>query len=229
MDDVDRTDFSDPSMNADLDKVRVATGPHSEIESASLLVDLVNDSAPLPTAAPPPRSARTSRASACGAGVSIPDHGTAHSRSPPLARCAEVPVGATSYLLVSLANLGPKMFNVSAITGVLSSADGKEVQKFAKREYGDSLGPRDQRFVLYGFTPSEETALGAYKLEFKIFYNNREKDQFVDTVFSESKELVRAATGAGRVARPRRRVARVRATAPASPGGSWRVAEWDGS
>ena len=89
--------------------------------------------------------------------------------------------------------MGPKMFNVSAVTGVLSSADGKVVQKFAKKEYGDSLGPKDQRSVLYGFEPSEETSLGSYKLEFKIFYNNREKDQFVDTVFSETKELVHAA------------------------------------
>lgn len=96
-----------------------------------------------------------------------------------------------SYLLVSLANLGPKMFNVSAITGTLSSAGGQVLQQFHKREYGDPLGPREQRSVLYGFTPSEETSPGLYKLDFKIFYNNRDKDQFVDTAFSETAELAR--------------------------------------
>jgi len=146
VDDVDRTDFSDPTLNPDLDKVRLPTGPHSEVESASLLVDLANE--------------------------------------------GKVPVGTKSSLLVALANLGPKMFNVSAITGMLLSTDGKVVQKFAKKEYGDSLGPREQRSVLFGFMPHEETPLGAYKLEFKIFYNNRDKDQFVDTVYSETAELV---------------------------------------
>jgi len=145
VDDVDRTDFSDPSLNADLDKVKQATGPHSEVEAASLLVDLVND---------------------------------------------KVPVGVSSYLLVSLANLGSKMFNVSAVTGTLSGADGKVLQKFAKQQYGDALGPKEQRSVRFGFEPDEETAPGQYKLEFQIFYNNRDKDQFVETVFSETAELV---------------------------------------
>ncbi|KAL3899917.1 MAG: hypothetical protein SGPRY_012560, partial [Prymnesium sp.] len=45
VDDVDRTDFSDPALNADLDKIRLPTGPHSEIEASSLLVDLVDESA----------------------------------------------------------------------------------------------------------------------------------------------------------------------------------------
>jgi len=144
VDDVDRTDFSDPSLNADLDKVKLPTGPHSEIESAALLVDLVDD---------------------------------------------KVPVGVTSYLLASLANMGPKMFNVSSMSGTLS-LDGQLVTKFPAKVYGDPLGPTEQRSVRYGFTPSEETAPGAYALEVKIFYNNREKDQFVDTVFSETVELV---------------------------------------
>lgn len=145
VDDVDRTDFSDPSLDADLDKVKLPTGPHSEVEAASLLVDLVND---------------------------------------------KVPVATTSYLLISLANAGPKMFNVSAVTGSLLSTEGAEVQKFAKKEYGDPLGPREQRSVLFGFHPNEETPLGAYKLEFKVYYNNRDKDQFVDTVYAEAAELV---------------------------------------
>jgi len=145
VDDVDRTDFSDPSLDADLDKVKEAKGPHSEIEAASMLVDLVND---------------------------------------------KVPVGVPSSLLVALANLGPKMFNVSAITGTLSSTEGAELQKFAKKEYGDALGPREQRSVLFAFTPKEETPPGQYKLDFKVFYNNRDKDQFVDVAFSETVELV---------------------------------------
>jgi len=144
-DDVDRTDFSDPSLNPDLDKVRLPTGPHSEVETTSLLVDLINE---------------------------------------------KVPVDTTSYLLVALSNLGPKMFNVSAASGTLSSEDGKVLQQFAKQQYGDPLGPREQRSVLFGFTPSEETSPGTYKLEFKIFYNNRDNDQFVDTVFNETVELV---------------------------------------
>lgn len=98
----------------------------------------------------------------------------------------------TSYLLVALSNLGPKMFNVSAASGTLSSEDGKVLQQFAKQQYGDPLGPREQRSVLFGFTPSEETSPGTYKLEFKIFYNNRDNDQFVDTVFNETVELVRS-------------------------------------
>jgi len=136
VDDVDRTDFSDPALDSDADKVREASGPHSEVEVASLLIDLAED--------------------------------------------GKVPVGVGSYVLVALANSGAKMFNVSAMSATLSSAEGKVVQKFAKHEYGDSMGPREQRSVRFEFTPSEETPLGQYTLDWKVFYNDKNKDQFVD-------------------------------------------------
>jgi len=146
IDDVDRTDFSDPALQED-PVARGPMGPHSEVEPASLLPDLVN---------------------------------------------GKVPIGVPSFLLCSLANLGGKMFNVSAFSGVLLDASGKEVQKLTKRQYGEPLGPREQRSFRFGFTPKEETPPGQYKLVFSVFYNNRDKDQFNDTVYEEAAELVPA-------------------------------------
>jgi len=90
---------------------------------------------------------------------------------------------------VSLANMGPKMFHVSSISGSMTSADGTEVAAFAARKYGDSLGPREQRSILFNFTLPEETPLTDYNFEFKTFYHNKDKDAFVDTVFSEMRAL----------------------------------------
>ena len=38
-DDVDRTDFSDPAMNADLDKKMKPVEPHEDVTSSAMLVD----------------------------------------------------------------------------------------------------------------------------------------------------------------------------------------------
>jgi len=145
-DDVDRTDFTEEHLKEDPVSVP-SMGPHSEVESASLLVDLVS---------------------------------------------GNVPIGVPSYLLCALANLGGKMFNVSSISGSLQGTDGKELQKLTRRSYGESLGPREQRSFRFGFCPDEKIPPGKYRLKFTVLYNNREKDQFNDTVFDEIRELVPA-------------------------------------
>jgi len=147
IDDVDRTDFTEEHLKEDPVVSTGPMGPHSEVEPASLLPDLVN---------------------------------------------GKVPIGVPSFLLCSLANLGGKMFNVSAFSGSLQDSSGKEVQKLTKRIYGEPLGPREQRSFRFGFTPDETTPPGEYKLVFSVFYNNRDKDQFNDTVYDEPAVLVPA-------------------------------------
>ena len=62
-------------------------------------------------------------------------------------------MGITNYLLTALVNSGGKMFNVSKIEGSLQQLDGKVLQKLKKYEFGEPLGPREQRSYRYPFSP----------------------------------------------------------------------------
>ena len=98
-----------------------------------------------------------------------------------------------SYLLVSLANLGPKMFNVTKINGIVSDVkSGKALANFTRRMYGDPLGPREQRSFRYPFVPNKKLSPGEYQMTFSIFYANRDKEGFSTEVYSGKQVLVRA-------------------------------------
>lgn len=103
-----------------------------------------------------------------------------------------VPLGVTSHLLVALSNSGSKMFNVTKITGVVQDLSGKELFKLKKHEYGEPLGPRQQRSFRYPFVPNAELTPGKYLLAFTASYTNREKDIFQHLVCNETTELVLA-------------------------------------
>jgi len=102
-----------------------------------------------------------------------------------------LPIGVPSYLLVSLANLGPKMFNVTKINGVVSDVkSGKALANFTRRMYGDPLGPREQRSFRYPFVPSKKLSPGEYQMTFSVFYANRDKQPFSTVVYNEKNVLV---------------------------------------
>lgn len=102
-----------------------------------------------------------------------------------------LPIGAASYLLVSLANLGPKMFNVTKINGIVQDVKtGEKLANFTRRMYGDPLGPREQRSFRYPFVPSKKLSPGEYRLVFSAFYNNRDKEPFSTVVYNETNVLV---------------------------------------
>merc|ERR1719353_1639405 len=102
-----------------------------------------------------------------------------------------LPIGVPSYLLVSLANLGSKMFNVTKINGQLSDVrTGTAVANFTRRMYGDSLGPREQRSFRYPFVPSRKLSPGEYRVVFSAFYSNRNKEPFSTVVYNETNVLV---------------------------------------
>ena len=96
-------------------------------------------------------------------------------------------------LLCALANTGPKMFNVTAIDGYLAdTATGKRLkgEGFPRVEYGEPLGPREQRTFRYAFTPDAELASKEYRLIFKAYYADREKDVFSDIIYNDTAQLV---------------------------------------
>ena len=106
---------------------------------------------------------------------------------------AGLPIGVPSYLLVSLANLGPKMFNVTKINGIVSDVkSGKALANFTRRMYGDPLGPREQRSFRYPFVPNKKLSPGEYQMTFSVFYANRDKEGFSTEVYSGKQVLVRA-------------------------------------
>uniref|UniRef100_A0A7S0EDI2 Translocon-associated protein subunit alpha n=1 Tax=Phaeocystis antarctica TaxID=33657 RepID=A0A7S0EDI2_9EUKA len=143
--DIDRTDLSDPALNADLDKPKTLL-PHSDVEPSSMMLQPVGES---------------------------------------------LPIGVPSYLLVSLANLGPKMFNVTKINGIVSDVkSGKALANFTRRMYGDPLGPREQRSFRYPFVPNKKLSPGEYQMTFSVFYANRDKEGFSTEVYSGKQVLV---------------------------------------
>jgi len=103
---------------------------------------------------------------------------------------SKLPVGSTTDMLVALANDGAKMFNVSYVQGQLLDASGKVFLNLPKFEYGQPLGPLEQRSFRFPITLDEETPLGEYTLVGKIFYALRDKTPFVSVVCNETVELV---------------------------------------
>jgi len=145
-DDVDRTDFSDPSLNADLDKKTKPLAAHEDVTSSSKIVEPIGES---------------------------------------------LPIGVPSYLLVALANSGPKMFNVTKINGIVSDAvTGVAVSNFTRKMYGEPLGPREQRSFRFPFVPKKTVTPAQYRLTFSAYYSNRDKEPFVSVVYNELNVLV---------------------------------------
>lgn len=102
-----------------------------------------------------------------------------------------LPIGVPSYLLVALANSGPKMFNVTKINGIVSDVTtGKILANFTRRMYGEPLGPREQRSFRYPFVPNKKLSPGEYRMIFSAFYSNRDKQPFSTIVYNETNLLV---------------------------------------
>ena len=178
--DIDRTHFEDPALKED----PVATGPHSEIEAAWILPDsqdgskrpLHIESHPLSQATPLFSLPLWSRLM-LSKSLRLP--------------IAELPVGRTNDLLVALANSGSTMFNVTHIEAELMDADGKQILlTFGKYDYGQSLGPREQRSFRFPMPLDKEQALGDYTLVARAYYMSRTKDPFVSVVVNDIAELV---------------------------------------
>lgn len=109
----------------------------------------------------------------------------------PEAPDSKLPVGGTTDLLVALTNAGDKMFNVSHIEGRLVDGAGKLVLALPRFEYGQSLGPLEQRSFRFPIELDAEMALGELTLTAKIYYNTRDKSPFVSLVLDgEAVELV---------------------------------------
>lgn len=102
---------------------------------------------------------------------------------------SKLPVGGTTDLLVALANGGARMFNVSHMEAQLLDAAGAAL-KLPRVEYGQPLGPHEQRSFRYPIFLDKEAALGEYTLVSQIYYNTRDKEPFVSLVCNETVELV---------------------------------------
>jgi hypothetical protein len=136
--------------------------------------------------APPPRASPHS--TPCR-----PNSAISRAYSPALPpRCAEVPVGVGSDMVVALANSGSKMFKVAKIEAKLLTPAGKLFTKLETVEYAHPLGPGEQRSFRYPIVVDAETTLGEYKLVTDVYYNDREKEPFVSLVCEETIELVPA-------------------------------------
>ena len=102
----------------------------------------------------------------------------------------KVPVGGSTDMVVALYNSGASMFNVSHIEAELLTPAGKSVAKLDRYEYGQPLGPREQRSFRYPMPISAEMPLGEYLLVASAYYNSRDKSPFVSLVCNETAELV---------------------------------------
>jgi len=102
----------------------------------------------------------------------------------------KVPVGGSTDLVVALANIGSKTFNVSHITGKLTTATGKTARELKLYEYGQQLGSREQRSFRYPLPIDAETPLGEYTFVAQVFYNTKDKMPYVAVVYNETIELV---------------------------------------
>ena len=67
---------------------------------------------------------------------------------------------------------------------------GKLVLALPRFEYGQSLGPLEQRSFRFPIDLDAEMALGELTLVSKIYYNTRDKTPFVSLVCNEAVELV---------------------------------------
>ena len=114
-----------------------------------------------------------------------------HHMAPLLAPPAEVPVGGSTDLVVALANAGSTMFNVSHIEGKLTTSTGKTVKELPRYEYGQNLGPREQRSFRFPVPIDAEMPLGEYTLVAQAYYStHKKKEPFVSAVLNEPIELV---------------------------------------
>jgi len=103
----------------------------------------------------------------------------------------KIEIGANNTLLVSLSNLGGKMYNVTYIDGHLETVSTAErLGNFRRQSYGDALGPREQRSFRYLFVPPTSLKPGEYRLTCAIHYQNRDMARFVDVIFNETVTLV---------------------------------------
>ena len=83
------------------------------------------------------------------------------------------------------------MFNITHVEAELLDAAGKKsVLALGKYEYGQSLGPHEQRSFRYPLQIDAEFALGQYTIIARAFYNTRDKEPFVHVVYNETTELV---------------------------------------
>ena len=104
---------------------------------------------------------------------------------------SKLPVASTTDLVVAAANGGSKMFNMSHLVGWLLDGDGKMTLKLPRSEYGQPLGPFEQRSFRMPIALHEDMAIGDYTLVIKMFYNTRDKEPFVSHVCNETVELVK--------------------------------------
>jgi hypothetical protein len=103
----------------------------------------------------------------------------------------KLPVGGATDLLIALANAGPKMFNVSFATAkLLVVGSGATAVELEPAEFGQSLGPHEQRSFRFPLNVSEETILGEYNLVSMIYYNTRDKEQYLSLAINETVEVV---------------------------------------
>ena len=83
---------------------------------------------------------------------------------------AEIPIGRTNDLLVALANMGSKMFNVTHIEGELQDAkgSGEVLISLGRTDYGQSLGPKEQRSFRFPMALGAEEKLGVSNLDVNL-------------------------------------------------------------
>lgn len=108
------------------------------------------------------------------------------------AAAAEVSIGGITDLLVAMSNNGAKMFNMSHVDVQLLSADGKVYKELGRYEYGQPLGPREQRSFRYPMELDADTKLGEYTMVALAYYNDKQKSPFFSEVVKEPVTLVPA-------------------------------------
>jgi len=103
---------------------------------------------------------------------------------------SKVPIGSITDLLVAMANNGNKMFNMSHIEAKLQRPDGSTYKELGRYEYGQPLGPHEQRSFRYPIELDAEASLGQYTLVANAFYADKAKSPFVNLVVNDAVELV---------------------------------------
>ena len=84
------------------------------------------------------------------------------------------------------------MFNVTHIEGELQDAkgSGEVLISLGRTDYGQSLGPKEQRSFRFPMALGAEEKLGEYTLVARVYYMNREKEPFVTLAVNDGAELV---------------------------------------
>jgi hypothetical protein len=102
----------------------------------------------------------------------------------------KVPIGSSSDMLAALNNVGSKMFNVTHIEGKFFDAAGSVIFKLARYDYGQPLGPHEQRSFRYPLVLPNDAPLGEYTLTARAYYASRDREKFVSVVYNETTTLV---------------------------------------